>query len=141
MLYGMGAGMMPTASAVVADIMDIARDIAKGTSNRVPLLAHKKLEEVSLKPISEIQSKYYLRFSALDKPGVLSKISGILAKYEISIESVIQKGRKENGYVPIVMTTHEALEASMKKAIEEIDCLDIIGAPTTLIRIENNLIF
>ena len=139
MLYGMGAGMMPTASAVVADIMDIARDIAKGTSNRVPILAHKKLEELSLKPISEIQSKYYLRFSALDKPGVLSKISGILAKYEISIESVIQKGRKENGYVPIVMTTHEALEASMKKAIEEIDQLDIIGAPTTLIRVENNL--
>ncbi|BAT72539.1 homoserine dehydrogenase [Thermosulfidibacter takaii ABI70S6] len=139
MLYGMGAGMMPTASAVVADIMDIARNIFSNSSNRVPSLAYSSLEQMDIKSMDNISSKYYLRFSALDKPGVLSKISGILAKYSISIESVIQKGRKEKGFVPIVMTTHEALESSMRKAILEIDQLEIIGSPTTIIRVENNI--
>ncbi len=139
MFYGMGAGMMPTASAVVADVVDIARDIVAGASKRVPVLSFRRQQNLRVKSMDEIVSKYYLRFSAVDRPGVLSRISGILGSYGISIESVIQKGRKESGYVPIVMTTHEALESKMKAAVKDIDALDIIGNPTTVIRIENNL--
>ena len=139
MYYGMGAGMMPTASAVVADVIDIARKIASGSAGKKPSFSFPHNGEIKVKPIEEIVTKYYLRFSALDRPGVLSKISGILGSHNISIESVIQKGRKVSGYVPIVMTTHEAPESQMRKAIEEIDQLDVIGSPTTLIRIENHL--
>ncbi len=139
MFYGMGAGMMPTASAVVADMMDIARNILANSPARVPPLAYREGERLKPRPVEEIESKYYLRFSAIDKPGVLSRIAGILGQHNISIESVIQKGRRESGFVPIVMTTHEAKEKMMKRAVQEIDALDITGERTVLIRIENNL--
>ncbi len=139
MFYGMGAGQMPTASAVVADLMDIARNIISGSVGRVPTMAYREASHLKVKPVSEIKSKYYLRFSAVDRPGVLSRIAGILGHYGISIESVIQKGRNRESYVPIVMTTHEARESEMLKAVSEIDSLDITGGKTVLIRMENNL--
>ncbi|GKT08037.1 homoserine dehydrogenase [Desulforhabdus sp. TSK] len=140
MLYGMGAGMLPTGSAVVSDLMDIARDILAETPPRIAPLAFlpDRLKEIPLKPISDISTCYYFRFSALDRPGVLSKISGILGANEISISAVIQKGRETEGSVPIVMVTHEAVEANVRKALEEIDRLDMVLAPTQLIRIENH---
>lgn len=139
MLYGMGAGMMPTGSAVVSDLMDIARDIMGNTPSRIPSLAFQpeRLENIPIKPITEITTSYYFRFSVLDRPGVLSKISGILGKERISLASVIQKGREVEGSVPIVMLTHEALESDVRAALNEIDKLDVVKAPTQLIRIED----
>ncbi len=140
MLYGMGAGMLPTGSAVVSDLIDIGRDILHGTPARIPPLAFQpdKLQKIEIKPISDVSTCYYFRFSALDRPGVLSRISGILGKHQISIASVIQKGRHEQESVPLLMITHEALESSVRKALNEIDNLDVVSAPTGLIRIENN---
>lgn len=138
MFYGQGAGEMPTASAVVADVADIARDLLKGVTRRVPPFSYEGLErEVKVKPMEEVFTRYYLRFTAQDRPGVLSRISGILAKRHISIESVIQKGRREEGTVPVVMMTHEAKERDVQRALAEIDRLDIIGGKTALIRVED----
>lgn len=139
MLYGMGAGQMPTGSAIVADICDIARNISKGCPERVPALSlpFESMEEALIKPVSEITCKYYFRFMVKDKPGVLSKISGILGKEEISINSVVQKGRSNETSVPIVMLTHEATEGKVKKALKEIDSQEFVLDETTIIRIED----
>ncbi len=113
LLYGHGAGMMPTASAVLSDVVDIARNILSGTACRVPALSYQRqnIRKIPILPIDELLTHYYFRFSALDHPGVLSTISGILGKYSISIQSVHQKGRKTDGAVPLVMLTHLAREA------------------------------
>jgi homoserine dehydrogenase len=139
MLYGLGAGMMPTGSAVVSDLIDIARDILGNTTGRIPPLAFRRerLKAVAIKPISDVTACYYFRFSALDRPGVLSRIAGILGENRISISAVIQKGRQVEEAVPIVMLTHEALESSMRKALGQINQLDVVAGPTQVIRIEN----
>jgi homoserine dehydrogenase len=138
-LSGYGAGMMPTASAVVSDVVDIARNILNRSTGRVPLQSYQmaNIKEIPIIPIERISTHYYIRFSALDQPGVLSKISGILGNHDISINSVQQKGRKQNGSVPIVMLTHRAKEAAMKQALAEIALLNVISHPPTLIRIED----
>lgn len=139
-LYGQGAGMMPTASAVVSDIVDISRDILKGIAGRVPPRVRNEntIEVIRLMPFEQISTNYYFRFSVLDRPGVLSKISGILGDYNISIATVMQKGRKQAGAVPIVMTTHKARESDVQKALLKIDGLDIVLGKTVLIRIEDD---
>jgi len=139
-LYGQGAGMMPTASAVVSDIVDIARDIHEGISVRVPprVLDEENIEEIRLMPFDRIRTNYYFRFSAADRPGVLSRISGILGANDISIATVIQKGRTQGGAVPIVMTTYKAREKDVRKALEDIDRLDVMMGETMLIRIEDD---
>ncbi|OQX22417.1 MAG: homoserine dehydrogenase [Desulfobacteraceae bacterium IS3] len=139
LLYGYGAGMMPTASAVIGDIVDIARNILFGTAGRIPLFSYQpeSIRKIPVMPMDEISTHYYIRFSAADRPGVLSKIAGILGNYSISIESVNQKGRKIGGFVPIVMLTHRAREADVKKALSEISVLDIVGNKPALIRIED----
>jgi homoserine dehydrogenase len=139
-LYGQGSGMMPTASAVVSDIVDIARDIRKGIAGRVPprVLDEEAIEEIRLMPFDQIRTNYYFRFSAVDRPGVLSRISGILGANDISIATVIQKGRKQGGAVPIVMTTYKARERDVRRALEDIDRLDIVMGKTALIRIEDD---
>ena len=139
MLYGYGAGMMPTASAVVGDIVDIARNLLAGTESRIPLLSYQmdRIRKIPVRRIDEIIIHYYFRFSALDRPGVLSKISGILGDNEISIKSVQQKGRKTNGAVPIVMLTHLAREADVQKALTEILNLDVVSDRPVLMRIED----
>jgi homoserine dehydrogenase len=129
--YGRGAGDMPTGSAVVSDIIDIAAK--KGSEYRDPLSAYGNLK---LKDIDDIDSMYYFRFTAIDKPGVLSKISGILGSYNISIASVIQKGRREGEAVPLVVLTHKCRERDVKKAIGEIDRLEIVANKTVFIRVE-----
>jgi len=88
-------------------------------------------------PMNEIVTHYYFRFAALDRPGVLSKISGILGSHDISIQSMQQKGRKTDGSVPVVMVSHQAKEADVQDAIAEIDDLDVVGEKTALIRIED----
>ena len=139
MLYGHGAGMMPTASAVVSDIVDLARNLLSGARKRVPLLSYQmeNIKKIPIMPVNEIVTNYYFRFSVLDQPGVLSKISGILGNHGISIKSVHQKGRKSKGSVPIVMLTHLAVEADVKKALSEIASLDIVRDKPVLIRIED----
>ncbi len=139
LMYGLGAGQMPTGSAVVADIVDIARDISTGCVGRVaPLgLPFGNLEGLKRRPMESLESKYYFRFSVLDKPGVLASISGILGEKGISIASVVQKGRDTKGSVPIVMLTHEAREANVRQALDVIDQLEVVSDRTMLIRMED----
>jgi len=140
MFYGRGAGMEPTASAVVGDLMDISRNIMAGVGQRVAARGFQegKVAELSIKPIGDIVSRYYLRFSAVDQPGVLAAIAGALGRNNISIESMIQTGRSGD-YVPIVIITHEAAERDIVAALAEIDRLEMIREKSRLIRIEDNL--
>lgn len=139
MLYGHGAGMMPTASAVVSDTVDLARNLLTGSRGRVPLFSYQmnNIRKIPVMRVDEIRTNYYFRFAAIDRPGVLSKVSGILGDYDISIKSVHQKGRKTKGSVPIVMLTHLAKEADVQKALSKIINLDVVDAKPVLIRIEN----
>ncbi|MBU4316597.1 MAG: homoserine dehydrogenase [Proteobacteria bacterium] len=139
MLYGRGAGMMPTASAVVGDIADIARNIITGSCGRIPVLGFQadRIKDKPVLPIDELVTHYYFRFAAKDQPKVLSKISGILGDHHISIKSVHQKGRETSGSVPIVMLTHLAREIEVYKALNEIQALDVVTGKTVLIRIED----
>ena len=140
MFYGLGAGMMPTASAVAADIIDICRNLKKGISNRVPLFHSDAASAgVEIKDMDKLEIPYYIRFLAVDKPGVLSKISGVLGAHDISIASVVQRERKVGGGVPLVIVTHNAVERELRSAIEEIEKLDIILDKAVYIRIEENL--
>jgi len=132
---------MPTASAVVGDMVDISRDIMAGIWRRVPLRSYKKdqIEDINLLGMDDVETNYYFRFSAVDRPGVLSTISGILGSHNISISSVIQKERKlDRDAVPVVVTTYKAREKDVQMALEEIDKLDVVFGKTTLIRIEDD---
>jgi homoserine dehydrogenase len=139
MFYGQGAGGLPTGSAVVSDLVDLCRDINKGVQAGGGTAPLSPSRQGVIKAIDEVVTPYYLRFTALDRPGVLSNISGILGKHEISIASVIQKGRKVKEAVPIVMMTHEAKGRNIHHALSEINKLDIIRAKTTLIRVEGDV--
>ncbi|MCK5071669.1 MAG: homoserine dehydrogenase, partial [Desulfocapsa sp.] len=137
LLYGLGAGMMPTGSAVAADVVDIGRNILCGSVNRVPALSYlpETIGEPKITPMSELSGPYYFRITALDKPGVLSTVSGIFSKYGISIKSVIQKSRHEQDPVAIVIHSHVANEDAVQKCIAEIDALDECIEKTVKIRI------
>jgi homoserine dehydrogenase len=141
MLYGRGAGMDPTASAVVGDVMDIARNILAGIGRRsAPLgFLEERIRNLPIKPIGEIVSKFYIRFSVMDKPGVIARIAGALGKNGISIESMVQTARSVQESVPIVIMTHEAREMDVRNALAEIDSFDIVREKSNLIRIEDNL--
>jgi len=136
---GRGAGAFPTASAVIGDLVEISRNIISNhCGGRVPPQSFLmgSIREVAIKDISDIVTSYYLRFSVVDKPGVLSKISGVLGKNNISISSVIQKGRHTQAAVPVVIMTHEARERDIRLALEEIDQLDVVLEKTVLLRVE-----
>ena len=142
LFYGAGAGEMPTASAVVADLMEIAREIRRGTAGRVAPLSYlpEALRPKPLVPLGENVARTYLRFTALDEPGVLSRIAGALGDERIGIESVIQKGRGATQQsVPVVILTHPAPEAAVRRALEHIDRMPDVTAPTLLVRIEEDL--
>ena len=140
-LYGQGSGMMPTASAVISDLVDISRDMLKKISRRVPprSIHEGAVENIQLMPMEDISTGYYFRFSAVDRPGVLSKVSGILGQHNISIAAVIQKGRTADsaGAVPVVMTTHRSKERDVRTALKEIDRLDVVRRKTVRIRVED----
>lgn len=135
-LSGLGAGQMPTGSAVVADLVDIARIIAYGsappTSGGLSSGTAGRLRPI---PAEDLHGRYYMRFSVIDQPGVLAGIAGVLGGHGISIESVVQKGRRRGESVPIVMLTHEAREGAVLAAIERIDSMDVVTDETVLIRI------
>jgi homoserine dehydrogenase len=137
MFYGRGAGQMPTASAVWSDAIEIARRIAHrhvALPEDFPLGGERRLR---VRPMAEVRTAYYLRVTAQDRPGVLAQVAGILGRHEISIATVVQKGRARAAAVPVVMMTHEAVEGQMRAALAEIDRLSVIGAPTVMLRVES----
>lgn len=142
LLYGKGAGMMPTASAVMGDIISIARNISKGGSLIVPNRGYipKFIEPARIVDINDVEIKYFIRLMVVDKPGILAAISGILGKKKISIASVMQEGRnEEGGAVPLVIITHETQEKKLRDALLEIEKLNITFDKPIFIRIEDNL--
>ena len=135
MLYGQGAGAMPTGSAVVSDIIDLTRNILAGSPGRVPLPPDQPL--VALRPHAEIRCAYYLHFAVKDEPGVLARIAATLAARSISVAAVQQREQADPAApVPLVFVTHQAREADLRAAIGEIDRHPSTLEPTRLIRIE-----
>ncbi len=155
LFYGRGAGGMPTGSAVVSDLIAIARNMlshqnmlghqkmlaSDGSPHCIPVPSTGMISSerimLPIRPMAEIESRYYLRFMVKDSPGVLSKISGVLGRHHISIASVIQQGRKESGAVPLVMMTHKAREKDIQMALKKINQSDSVYKPTVLIRVED----
>ncbi|MCG2714000.1 MAG: homoserine dehydrogenase [Candidatus Omnitrophica bacterium] len=135
MFYGPGAGQLSAASAVVSDIVDLTQDIKAGLFRPTLNTVEDNLIK-GLRKIDEFENKYYIRIMAIDKPGVLAKISGILAKYGISIASVTQKEKLKSQVVPVVMITHQAKEKSLRSALKMIDKLTDIKEKSIAIRIE-----
>ena len=142
LFYGQGAGEMPTASAVVADIIDAAKSIEQGVT---PVISQAWLSdsgaEVAVSAIDDIETRYYLRFVVVDRPGVLARIGTILGDCEISIASVIQKESHCTETVPLVMLTHNAREKNMKTALDQIYTLEDVKGTAHLIRIEEEVAF
>jgi homoserine dehydrogenase len=130
MMYGSGAGMLPTASAVVGDCIDIIENMEKPV-----LYGPSKTSVETIEDISNLKSKYYLRLLTEDKPGVLHEISGILSQHNISIGSMIQKQEKDKEGIPIFMVTHTALEMDMQNALDKIDQLECVKDKTVIIRV------
>lgn len=141
MFYGKGAGMMPTAGAVTSDLIDIGRNLRLGIRRRMPPLGFYGdiIEKTAIKPMEALCTKHYIRFPVVDRPGVLSKISGVLGNHGISIHSVIQHGRQNAGPVHIIMLTHEAREASLQQAMAEINRMEEVLGKSLFIRIEDAL--
>ncbi|HML95385.1 MAG TPA: homoserine dehydrogenase [Thermodesulfobacteriota bacterium] len=138
MLYGKGAGMMPTASAVVSDVLQIGKHLSLGNEHLSPPRFYAEKSSLPLIKMSDTVNKYYIRFQAEDRPGVLGKITGGLGSNGISIESVIQKGRHHGGGdVPVVIMTHEAREKDLLKALRQIGRLSSIRPGTMFLRIED----
>jgi len=136
LFYGKGAGSYPTASSIISDIVEIAKNVDEVGRDRSPFKLGFSGRVKKLRKINDLATGYYLRFSAIDKPGVLSVISKVLAQNKISIATVTQKERKQGQPVPIVMLTHEANEGKMHKALDKIDRLSFIAEKTVRIRIE-----
>lgn len=140
--FGRGAGGMPTATAVLSDVIEIARNRNGTNGVRVPALGFSwtDLRAAAMRPIADLQSEYYLRFMAVDRPGVLAKIAGILGEHDISIAAVIQRDRGEGDVsVPLVMRTHLARERQLYAALTLVDQLPIVQGKSVSIRIEENL--
>jgi len=136
MFYGRGAGQMPTASAVWSDVLEISRRIVHGIPSLALELPSIGRQALALAPMETIRCGYYLRVMMLDKPGTLSRVTGILGENDISIASVIQKGRGAREAVPVVMLTHEARERDMRTALAKIDRMRDVAGATQMIRVE-----
>jgi len=137
--YGAGAGSLPTASAVVADVVDVARALTTDPTNRVPHLAFQsaELSDTPVLPIESVETAYYLRLTALDRPGVMADIAGILGDEGISIEAIKQKEPAAGEtHVPLIMLTHRVQEARMNRALARIEALDAVHGQVVRIRME-----
>lgn len=131
--YGRGAGPKPTASAVLADVLDVAIGTAPLAFRQLPMLTHRSKAEIV--PSSEVTSRNYLRITALDVPGVMAKITKILGDHAISIAAIVQHEANAGQPVPIVCMTHEAKDGDVTAAIKKIDGLNVVTAPTVRIRV------
>jgi homoserine dehydrogenase len=136
MFYGRGAGQLPTASAVWSDAVDIARRVGHGLPALDLDLPSTSPNALPLTPMDAIRTAYYLRVMAMDRPGVLAQVAGILGRHDISLMSVLQKGRAHGEAVPVVMMTHEARERDMRAALSAIDALPVVTGRTAMIRVE-----
>jgi homoserine dehydrogenase len=141
MLNGYGAGMEATASAVMGDVMAIARNLQVNIGIRTPAMScpQAAIEQLAVRPMEELHSRYYLRVFAKDQPGVLAQIAGVLGQHRISIESMIQPHRHEADAVPIVLMTHVAVEHDVRSALAEIDQLETVRGRSLFVRIEEQL--
>src|SRR5690606_11324850 len=146
LFYGAGAGELPTASAVVGDLMELAREVRRGSVGRVAPLSFlpESLTRRPIVPLGELFARCYLRFTAVDRPGVLAHIAGAVAAHGMPLEAVIQKRRGHGpagaeGAVPVVVLTHPAREAAVRRALAVIVAVEDVTAPTRLIRIEEEL--
>ncbi|MDS4021528.1 MAG: homoserine dehydrogenase [Candidatus Competibacter sp.] len=140
LFYGAGAGAEPTASAVVADVIDVVRTLTADPDNRVPHLAFQPdaLSDLPVLPMDEVETAYYLRLQAQDRPGVLADVTRILADRAISIEAILQKEPMPGASdVPIILLAHRVRERRMNEAIAAIEALDSLRAPVTRIRLEH----
>ena len=136
MFYGRGAGQLPTASAVWSDTIEIARRVAHGIPALDTDLPSIGRQPLPLRPVEDIRTAYYLRVMAVDRPGTLAQVAGILGGHDISLVSVLQKARARHEAVPVVMMTHEARERDMRAALTAIDTLPVVAGRTTMIRVE-----
>lgn len=138
---GAGAGMMPTATAVLADLVDVARNRLHGCRGRVAPLGYPIRGQTRIRPvpIDELHGEHYLRFMVVDRPGVLGRIAGILGQHGVSIASVIQREREHGRVVPVVIRTHDVAERALRSAVRAIDRLVVVRSRTTVIRIEDSL--
>ena len=141
MYYGRGAGMMPTATAVMADILEIARHRLSASRGGAPPLGYPAslVKRARIKPMDDVLCEYYLRFTARDQPGVLGRIASVLGRQQISIASVIQQGRGVATTVPVIMRTHQARERNLRRALAMIGGRKLVQKKPTFIRIEENL--
>ncbi|MFP4163671.1 MAG: homoserine dehydrogenase [Chitinispirillaceae bacterium] len=137
LIYGKGAGEMPTASAVVGDVIDVARNVTSEAPVRIPMDFYNSDRKVPVLPMEEITTRYYLRFSVTDKLGVLASLTQYLGDEGISIASVMQRETYSDDSVPIIILTHTASERGIRQAIEKIEKEDYIKARTQIIRIED----
>jgi homoserine dehydrogenase len=137
-LYGRGAGALPTGSAVVSDVIAIGRNLLKGAVGRVPAASFQQDQRRPLRitPMEDIRSLYYLRFNVVDRPCVLAQIAGELGRCGISISSMLQQGRREGQTVPVVIKTHMATERDVQAALREINRKPFVSEPASLIRVE-----
>lgn len=137
--YGAGAGADPTASSVVADVIDVVRALTSDPENRVPHLAFQAdaLHDIPVLPSQQFKTAYYLRLNAEDKPGVLADVTRILAKHQISIDAIIQKKPTDDkALVPIILLTQITLENEMNAAITEMEALPTVSGKINRIRLE-----
>ncbi|MCL2484572.1 MAG: homoserine dehydrogenase [Endomicrobia bacterium] len=138
LFYGKGAGQSPAASAVVSDIINLSKFIVTNTAGIVPDVVYDRKKKIKIAPAGKSKAPYYLRFTVVDKPGVLSKISGILGKYKVSIASLAQPDISGGDYVQIIIITHETLRENLEKALKQIDATkSIVKSKTVKIKIEN----
>ena len=138
--YGPGAGAEPTASAVIADIVDVARSIGSAAENCVSALgfASETIVDPGVLDINDIESAYYLRASVLDQPGVLSSVAQIMSQRGISIEAIIQKEPRAGASdVPLIMLTSATREKNLRAAVEEIEALPSANGPMVTIRLDS----
>ncbi len=140
LFYGRGAGREPTASAVIGDIIETARNVVRGEAGRVPPLGYPNNWQAPgrVLDMQDVHTNYYIRVQAQDRPKVLSRITGIMGDHSISIHSVAQKGREHNGSVPVVFITHVAKESDVRRACEKISDMEIVEGFPKIIRIEDD---
>src|SRR5712692_500720 len=139
MYYGRGAGMMPTAVAVVSDVIEVSRNLLSSSPGGTPLRLRARsggMVHRRIRAAGELESRYYLRFGVVDRPGVLAQLAGMLGEHEISISEVVQEGQRDEGRpVTVVVTTHRARERNVQRALEIINRLPSVVEPTRLLRI------
>ena len=134
MFFGEGAGAGPAASAVMGDVVEVARHVTLGVG---PLVGCTCTDELPIVPMDDLKTKYYIRFKVADRSGVLAAMAGVFAKHNVSVYSVVQRGKKESGQVDLVYVTHTAREKSVRDVLAEIAELDdVLRDEPSVIRVE-----